>query len=139
MSEEDIVFLDDMHARHETFMTHAPTSQFRIWHVYSASAAIREIERRKPTQVFLDHDLTEQDIMSEVGQETAAPTGMAVVEHILRMESPPMDVVIHSCNGPAAEEMERRLLSHPAGIKVRRIPFPYLIHSLHEAKKRSEP
>lgn len=134
---DKILFLDDSMDRHESFIRSAPTYGYEVRHAYTARQAIDLIESERPVQVFLDHDLSEDDIMSEVGGVTHVPTGMTVVDHIMGMASPPMDVVVHSCNGPAAEEMERRLRSHPAGIRVRRIAFPYLIHTLYEAKKRS--
>lgn len=68
--------------------------------------------------------------MVAVGGKTKVPTGMDVVDHILKMERPPPEVVVHSCNGPAREEMVARLLTHPAKIKVTGIPFPSLILAL---------
>lgn len=136
MGAEDILFLDDSVERHRTFTNSAPLWEFRVFHSYTAAAAIEKIEAHRPVQVFLDHDLSEDDVMCVPGQPTRVPTGMTVVEHIMTMREPPTDVIIHSCNGPASEAMEARLREHPAGIRVRRIPFPSLIRSLHEANGR---
>lgn len=129
-----VMFLDDMMERHRSFKYVAPTD-VEVKYVYTAQQAIDYIEAEHPTQVFLDHDLSEEDIMVAVGGKSSVPTGMTVVDHILKMDRPPMSIVVHSCNGPAAEEMVARLKEHPAGIKVLRIPFPHLMHSMRESRK----
>ena len=134
MSDEDVVFLDDVWERHKAFNNAAP-DDVRIWHPYTAASAIKMIERVKPYQVFLDHDLSLDDIMCEVGQPTKEPTGMMVVDHILTMEEPPMEVYVHTCNGPAGQEMAKRLRTHPAGITVRVVPFPHLIQLMSQSTK----
>lgn len=130
-----VLFLDDMESRHKEFDRLRPDDA-RVTHVYTAAAAIKEIERLRPVQVFLDHDLSEQDIMCVVGEATTEPTGMTVVDHIMTMDDPPRNVVIHSCNGPARMEMCARLREHPAGIRVQEVPFPELMFRLSVASGR---
>ena len=124
-----ILFLDDMEDRHREFMravrgTHAYAHA--VVRVYTARDAIKALESQRFDQVFLDHDLSLDDIMIKVGADSKVPTGMQVVDHILKMEHPPGHVVVHSCNGPAAREMEDRLRESTVA-KVDRIPFPDLL------------
>jgi hypothetical protein len=65
--------------------------------------------------------------MCAVDGDTICPTGMMVVDHIVKMESPPQDVIIHSCNSSAAREMVRRLEESDKIMKIRFYPFPEMI------------
>lgn len=126
-----ILFLDDMGWRHSEFTRRTDrVNDLKVWQAHNARGAIQLLESESFDQVFLDHDLSEEDTMIEVGKEGMVPTGMTVVEHILKMEHPPMDVIVHSCNGPAAFEMVRRLIDHPAKIRVRRLAFPDLLSAM---------
>ncbi len=126
-----ILFLDDMGWRHSEFTRYTDrVKDVRVWQAHNASGAIALLGSESFDQVFLDHDLSEDDIMVKVGEKTKVPSGMDVVDHILTMEKPPMDVIVHSCNGPASIEMVLRLESHPAKIRVRRLPFPELLRAL---------
>lgn len=127
-----ILFLDDMEERHKEFQRVCRGAGRDIVPVWTASAAIDQLCTEKFDQVFLDHDLSHDDIMVKVGEKSVVPTGMTVVDYILTMEDPPPDVIIHSCNGPAATEMEARLNQHPAKIRVRRHAFPFLMKQLRE-------
>ena len=127
-----ILFLDDMDERHREFKRISIGHQ--VNHVYDAQRAIELLQTEKYDQVFLDHDLSREDIMIDVGEDGKVPTGMTVVDYILTMAEPPPDVIVHSCNGPAAIEMERRLATLP--IKVRRIAFPHLIHRYYAPPNR---
>jgi len=134
-SERNVLFLDDMEWRHSEFSRCVDDLPgFRIWRVHTAEAAVELLMSRGFVQVFLDHDLSDDDVMCVPGSATRVPTGMDVVDHILGMEHPPSQVVIHSCNGPAALEMERRLETHSARIAIRRIPFPFLMQSLRSTR-----
>lgn len=131
-----ILFLDDMVHRHDEFKRLAhmiPPHDHEIVQVWSAKQAIDRLTNEKFDQVFLDHDLSEEDIMVKVGGPSRVATGMDVVDFIVKMEEPPMDVIVHSCNGPAAWEMCYRLAEHPAKIRVRRLAFPDLLVSLRSA------
>lgn len=97
-------------------------------HVWTAAKAIEALESQAYDQVFLDHDLSESDIMVEVGGPSSVPTGMEVVDHIAKSGLKIPQVVIHSCNGPAALEMERRLLE--SGLNVQRCAFPILMYAM---------
>ncbi len=129
-----ILFLDDMGWRHSEFTRRTDRDPgMKVWQAHTAKGAIELLKSEKFDQVFLDHDLSEDDIMIKVGEQGKAPTGMDVVDFILTMEDPPPDVIVHSCNGPAAWEMVIRLERHPTKIKVRKIPFPQLIHAIDVA------
>lgn len=128
-----------MEWRHREFVQAAGPllKGFRLIRVYNARDAIRALDEGGVVQAFLDHDLSEIDVMSVPGAETENPTGMVVVDHIMGMEEPPDEIVVHSCNGPASIEMVVRLESHPKRPKVRRIAFPMLRYQLELAKEKS--
>jgi hypothetical protein len=126
-----VLFLDDSEWRHREFTRVMGTREgVKVHRVYTADQAISLLGKRKYVQVFLDHDLDELDEMSQVGDRTVVPTGMKVVEHIMTMDEPPKEVVVHSCNVPAAEIMHARLDLHPGGIRVTRCPFPFLLQAM---------
>jgi CheY-like chemotaxis protein len=129
-----ILFLDDMQFRHDEFDRYARGMGHDILHVETAADAITLLGTMQFDQVFLDHDLSVEDIMVKVGAESAFPTGMAVVDHIVKMENPPPDVIVHSCNGPAREEMVARLEAIRPAVRVRGIPFPDLIQRLRASR-----
>ena len=123
--ETRVLFLDDMEWRHSEFRRLTEGLGIRIDRAHSADEAITLLSSRHYDQVFLDHDLSEEDVMVAPGSRSHVPTGMDVVDHILSMASPPGEAIVHSCNGPAAEEMRARL--ERCGIRsVRRVPFPQL-------------
>ncbi len=126
-----ILFLDDMEQRHSEFVKATLGREHVIVQVWSAKEAIQKLEEETFDQVFLDHDLSEDDIMVKVGSPSKVRTGMDVVDHIMKMESPPLDVIVHSCNGPAAWQMAYRLAEHPAKIRVRRLAFPELLRAIY--------
>lgn len=131
-----ILFLDDMDHRHERFMklVHMiPPYDHDVVQVWTADKAIKALSGEKFDQVFLDHDLSHEDIMVKVGADSKMPTGMTVVDFIMKMTDPPMDAIVHSCNSPAALEMAYRLAEHPAKIRVRRLAFPDLISAMQNA------
>jgi len=130
-----ILFLDDMQTRHNTFRDLVEDQRdLDLLIAYNASQAISYLgtDGCDIDQAFLDHDLSEEDIMCEVGGASRVPTGMTVVDHIVTMKAPPRQVIVHTCNGPAGDEMERRLKD--AGIQVIRLPFPHLVHALRQSK-----
>lgn len=128
----NVLFLDDMNWRHQQFgrLVDRRGDDVLVWKAYTAAQAIELLDRVEFAQVFLDHDLCDDDAMVEVGAASVAPTGMAVVNHIVSMESPPGDVIVHSLNGPAREEMTKRLLDCGRIARVRSVPFSDLIARL---------
>ena len=127
-AETLVLFLDDMEYRHKEFRRITENlGNVRIMHVYTADEAIEELKLSTFDQVFLDHDLSEEDIMVAVGAKSKVRTGMDVVDHILTMERPPQEVIVHSCNGPAAAIMQVRLDTHKGIRSVKRVPFPELL------------
>lgn len=129
---KNVLFLDDMTWRHQEFSRIADyITDLLVTPVYSAAAAIKALNGEIYDQVFLDHDLSPEDVMMEPDGSSSTATGMDVVQHILTMQRPPLQVIVHSCNAPAAARMASRLESHPAGIWVRRIAFPELLSRIH--------
>ncbi|HET9627749.1 MAG TPA: cyclic-phosphate processing receiver domain-containing protein [Kofleriaceae bacterium] len=130
-----VLFLDDDHSRHALFRERAEElgygSRYKMLYVYSAAQAIEALQAHEGELIraFLDHDLSEADIMVAVGAPSQVPTGMTVVEHILTMKQPPVAVTVHSYNEAAAVEMCARL-SELGTIDVRRVPFAVLLHKL---------
>lgn len=125
-----ILFLDDMKARHEEF--DRISEGHDVTHVYNAIEAIYALDAaiadgRPYEQVFLDHDLSYHDIMIPVGAPSREPTGMVVADHIVAMDVPPAEVVIHSHNPDAAREMVRRISDRWPEINVKRVAFAELI------------
>lgn len=130
MSKPRVLFLDDMETRHQTFVRATVHHEVELVRVYSAEDAIRELSTGEFHQVFLDHDLSIDDILVEVGGATKFPTGMDVVDYICTMTEPPRHIVVHSCNPPAATEMCRRLRSVEGVQTLSQIPFPHLLSDI---------
>ena len=95
MMNKEILFLDDSKDRHDNFKRR--TIGHDVTHVWSAAEAIKELTEHNFAQVFLDHDLSEEDILIMVGEKSKVPTGMDVVNFIMKMDNPPPDIIIHSC------------------------------------------
>ncbi len=129
MSLPVVLFLDDMASRHKSFRQ-ATIGKGSVHHVETAADAIYAISNIVFDQAFLDHDLSEEDVMVQPGQPSKVPTGMAVVDHIVSLPQSqrPRQVIVHSMNTVAAEEMGRRLTY--AGIPVRVINFGELLRSI---------
>lgn len=125
-----ILFLDDDPDRHylvdeyqrEFVQPKAPglpnksTKDFRLDHAWSAEDAMNALDHRRYDVAFLDYDLD--------AFKPGAPTGMAVVEYILRLppQHRPKNVVVHSLNpGTAPERMMGKLDGHVKGLS--RAPF----------------
>jgi ActR/RegA family two-component response regulator len=110
MSQQiNILFLDDMEKRHQAFMKSFGSGDWKIWQAWTAKEAIGLLNRMEFAQAFLDHDLSEEDIMCEPGGPSSVPTGMAVVDHIVAMPKPVPIVIVHSMNEPAAHAMVAKL------------------------------
>ena len=127
-----ILFLDDMAWRHSEFakaLFKRGVERVEVHRAWTAAEAKEYLHMYEFDQVFLDHDLCEEDIMLEVGERGKEASGMDVVDHIVAMENPPKDIIVHSLNGPARFEMCRRL-EERGGIRVRNLPFHDLLRLL---------
>lgn len=127
-----VLFLDDMAWRHSEFakaLFKRGVERVEVHRAWTAEEAVEFLHMYDFDQVFLDHDLHENDVMVVVGERSEVPTGMAVVDHIVAMENPPKDIIVHSLNGPARFEMCRRL-EERGGIRVRNLPFHDLLRLL---------
>lgn len=128
-----VLFLDDMEWRHSEFSrTIEHLTDIVTWRARSAVEAIELLRIVAFDQVFLDHDLSDDDVMMIPGSMSSVPTGMDVVDYIVEMEAPPPWVVVHSCNGPARDEMAARLKACPGVKTVDAVPFPELMSRLDE-------
>ena len=129
-----ILFLDDDDRRHQVFkklaLARGYNQTHEIVYVYTARGAIAQLDAHDNiVQAFLDHDLSEDDVMCVVGQPSKVPTGMTVVEHILKM--PPKtqpSVIVHSMNTPAATIMVSKL--ETGGVKAQHVLFHELFARL---------
>lgn len=129
----NVLFLDDMEERHKAFINRfGMNDKLRIWQVRTADEAIGRIDRFEKNgwrfdQVFLDHDLSLDDIMCPPGGPSKVPTGMDVVHRICKLsfELTPSEAIVHSMNEPAARVMVSRLST--CLIKSRWIPFHILV------------
>lgn len=129
----NVLFLDDMEERHKTFINRfGMNDRIRIWQVRTASEAISLIDRFEKNgwyfvQVFLDHDLSLEDIMCPPGGPSKVPTGMDVVDRLclLPQRLVPEMAYVHSMNEPAANVMVERL--RDASIHARWVPFHLLV------------
>jgi len=130
-----LLFLDDDRDRHAQFRARVEALGYRERHrliyVFTAAEAIRVLRDHEGeiAQVFLDHDLCEDDHWVVPGAPSRVPTGMAVVDHIVTMRRLPPVITVHSFNYPAAVEMCARLSALP-GVAVKRIPFLQLLDQL---------
>jgi hypothetical protein len=127
-----VLFLDDDHNRHHHFRARVAelglAARHRMLYAYSAAEAIQALRDHEGAivEAFLDHDLSEDDILVAPGAASTVPTGMAVVEHILTMQRPPGVVTVHSLNLDAAIEMCARLAKLPT-VAVKRVPFVQML------------
>jgi hypothetical protein len=131
-----VLFFDDDHERNTNFRRRIAAlgypDKYEIIQVFSAEEAIDELGKGNVISAFLDHDLSDDDVLVEVGRPTKKLTGMAVVDFITAMEKPPSTVVVHSMNYDAAVEMTNRLAALRT-IVVHRIPFSMLLTQLQAA------
>ncbi len=127
-----ILFLDDMAWRHTSFAKLLDHKGYRdgvVW-CWTADEAIDALKIRAFDQIFLDHDLSEEDVMTEPGKGKV-DTGMKVVDYLCQVSQyTPVTshVILHSMNGPAASEMWLRL--QDAGINATLKPFYDLIEPI---------
>jgi len=132
---DTILFLDDDEDRHRAFKSRIRSlgylSKYQMIYAYNARFAIEMLEKHEGVivQAFLDHDLSEEDQMSKVGAVTKVPTGMTVVDRIVNMSEPPANIIVHSLNPDAAEEMVKRLVE-TRRISVSWVPFTVLLTRL---------
>lgn len=123
-----ILFLDDMEERHRQFEKYVQKEypRAKIVHCYSADEAIdclndAIINQYYIDEVMLDHDLSIDDIMCEITEQTKEKTGMEVVNFMVANKVDVGHVTVHSMNGPARAEMFARL--RDASYNVSAIPF----------------
>lgn len=128
----NVLFLDDMKERHKAFLNRfGMNDSLRIWQAYSAKQAIHMIDKAvaegwRFTQVFLDHDLSLDDIMCQPGGPSKVPTGMDVVDRLVQLppECRPNEAFAHTMNEPAAQVMVHKLSDV---MPARWVPFHLLV------------
>ena len=108
----NVLFLDDEISRRKAFQARCPSA-----YLFSDAAnAVNSLVDRVWDLVCLDHDLDDQ--FDTIGHFN---TGMKVVEYICEWRPQIKEIIIHSLNVPAAEEMVRKL--QDAGYQAQHIPF----------------
>ena len=110
-----VLVLDDDDARHTVFSQ--ILSGCEVLHVHTAWEACRALQQSAPFDLAcLDHDLGEFGAIRP-------GDGMEVAQFIARdmRDKIPRWVLVHSCNVPAADRMEREL--EDGGIRVMRVGY----------------
>jgi len=108
----NVLFLDDEISRRKAFRARCPSAIL----VSKAAEAIVSLSPTKWDLVCLDHDLDDYFDTAEHSN-----TGMTVVEYICEKKPKISQIVVHSINVPAAEEMVRKL--QDAGYQAQHVPF----------------
>jgi hypothetical protein len=112
-----ILFLDDNPYRTKKFKSEVP----QAFTAETAQEMIALLTKEEEVEMlFLDHDLGGKEYVNS----DEANCGMEVVRWIIAHQPKIGQVVIHSCNPPAAQRMEDALAA--AGYDVVRVPFPSL-------------
>lgn len=136
-----ILFVDDMEERQIEFLALAEDSGHKITQARTYTEANYQLHHNIFDLIFLDHDLTLDDIMCTPGGNTKSPTGSDLAQemttktfkanYIMGNIIPLPVVVIHSFNPVGAENMISIL--RKAGYIVYREPFgPRLNIFLHK-------
>ena len=118
-----ILFLDDTETRHHVFRRTGIGAD--VTHVYNAVDAIKALDNTVFDVASLDHDLSEESIMTLPADGATDPrnwSGYDVALHIARMpaDKRPKVVVIHSLNPPGRTRMQQAL---EGSVIVKIIPF----------------
>lgn len=96
-----ILFLDDSNERTKLFLSRVPSAT----NAYCAKDIIKKIsEQSKIDLLFLDHDL--EGIFQNSAEENC---GMEVVRYICKHRPKIRNIIVHSLNYPAAQEMVQKL------------------------------
>jgi CheY-like chemotaxis protein len=133
----DVLVLDDMLERHDGFIyafrrinEAAGYERYRLSHARTAAHANEKLAQRRFDLVFLDHDLSLEDIMVEPGVPSVEETGMVTATYIatLPAELRPHVVLAHSCNPHGAYRMRSTVAD--AGIHATEMAFPWLMQTM---------
>ena len=104
------------------FTTRFPLN-YEVISAYSVEEAKNLMSKYKFSYLFLDHDLSEEDIMCIPGQKTLCPTGMDFVDWLIKNYNPCdfMHIKCHSWNSSARLRMFQALQAK--GFSVSQKPF----------------
>jgi DNA-binding NarL/FixJ family response regulator len=119
-----ILFLDDHDERAESFKRFAPKGHVIV--VKTAKECIETLAGQEWNIVFLDHDL-EDTLQSEDNN------GMTVVRWIVENNPFIRQIIVHSNNKPAADNMV--IMLQKASYIAAHIPFTTLITNLRKANR----
>ena len=121
-----IYFLDDDRTRTRRFISKVPCAVC----VEKASEMIQLLNRQtEPIQsLFLDHDLGGEIFVSSAREDCGMEVVRWLCKNAQKKSKQIEQIIIHSHNHPAAEEMFNALQQH--GFKVARIPFSQMIERI---------
>jgi hypothetical protein len=110
----DVLFLDDNPLRTKKFRSDIPFAHC----VQTAEKCIKTLQSEPHWDyLFLDHDLGGETYV----KSDRADCGMEVVRWLCDNPWPIDQIIVHSCNKPAADNMTARLTVH--GYEVKQISF----------------
>ena len=119
----DILFLDDMETRHQSFkrIIHP---HHDVTYVYTADAAKKAMLTTAFELAFLDHDLAEEHYGADNTQtaDTGQEVAQFIADKVWSQFRPPV-VIIHSMNPDGSIRMEAILKSVKPAIEVHRLVF----------------
>ena len=124
MDKPRVLFLDDMHDRHERFL-YQNNGKWDVVQAYSYEDYLEVIEEHEYLLLFLDHDLSENAIMCDI-DNIDERTGTDVVRDLIpRFEGREKPgVIVHSLNPPGRRRMAEEL--RDAGWDAKEFPFYHL-------------
>lgn len=124
---KNILFLDDMAARHGQFvdMTYACTKDkdIVVRHVYNYLGAVEAFFEINTWDVmFLDHDLAEEDQMCTPGFTNRHKTGTDIAHYMIEHDIKSELIVLHSFNPSGRRRMSQILQEK---YKIYEVPFGF--------------
>lgn len=125
----NILFLDDNELRHEAFRS-LPLSFDTVIHSYSYEEAVNALKQVDFNILFLDHDLSEEDIMCTPGIDNRGKTGTDLARWIVTAPIKRPDLVIlHTFNPVGAKTMKYIF----TGVGIPTIELPFNINDFKKA------
>lgn len=136
-----VLFLDDMEERHQKFQEAAKSKGWTANHCVSYDTFVTAmIQHWDHDVLFLDYDLSVEDIMCDPDGVTETKTGTDVAKWLVKnCKGQKMEIVLHSLNPGGVTRMKDILTD--AGFTVHAIPFihlPQVLNCHHEWQRRTK-